>query len=136
MIRRSVSANDFWFFTIATILLYVCQLLVWLVPFRWYIFLFRDSRNSHRSVPEKDRIHIVRKALARGVHYLPWRAKCLVQALAGKFLLRIMHMPGTIFLGVAKGEEGLKAHAWLVSGDHFISGKQGYKKFTVVKTIS
>ena len=79
---------------------------------------------------------IVRKALLRGLHYLPWKGKCLIQALAAKILLKMVHLPGIIFLGVAKDEDQLKAHAWLKSGNQFICGQDGHKKYTIVQEIS
>ena len=68
--------------------------------------------------------------------YLPWKAKCLAQALAGKLLLRKFGLPGTIYLGIKKDSGKLEAHAWLICGSQFISGKEGHKKFTVVQEIS
>lgn len=58
---------------------------------------------------------------------------CLVQALAGKFMLKRRGIPSTIYLGLAKEEDGgLKAHAWLRAGERILTGGQGRGRFTVV----
>ncbi|MCX6307169.1 MAG: lasso peptide biosynthesis B2 protein [Bacteroidetes bacterium] len=135
MVQKKIGAADIWYFLVATVFLYLCQLLVLFVPFRWYIPLFTDKSNRTYRKITVERILIVRKALLRGLHYLPWNGKCLVQALTGKLLLKILHLPGTIYLGVAREGGRLKAHAWLKSGNQFICGKDGNKKHTVVQEI-
>ncbi len=41
--------------------------------------------------------------------------------------------PSTLHLGVRKTEQGeLAAHAWLLVGGTFVTGRMGHKQFTVV----
>ena len=133
---KKIGFQDVAYFLLATIFLYFCQLLIIFIPFRIYspIFLEKPSKQYLETTDEK--ILVVRKALLRGLKYLPWKGKCLVQALTGKLLLRKLRLPGTIYLGIKKDNGKLEAHAWLIAANQFISGKEGYKKFTVVQTIS
>lgn len=136
MTRKTIGLSDIWYFIAASVLLYACQILVLCIPFRWYIPMFKDhGKNSHEKITVAKTL-IVRKALLRGLHYLPWKGKCLVQALAAKILVKMVHLPGTIYLGIAKEENRLKAHAWLKSGNQFICGQEGHKQYTIVQEIS
>lgn len=42
----------------------------------------------------------------------------------------------TIYFGVAKEEEKLKAHAWVRSGATIVCGKRGMNQFKVVGTFT
>jgi hypothetical protein len=55
----------------------------------------------------------------------PWESKCFVQALTGFMLLRLFHIPSTIYFGVRKQpDDSLVAHAWLRAGDQVITGDE------------
>ena len=136
MTRKRITLSEFGHFLLATLFLWFCQILVVMVPMRVYLPMFSDSVKRVYQKTTFDRVLTVRKALLRGLHYLPWNAKCLVQALAGKLLLRYFRLPGTIFFGVLKEDGKLKAHAWLKAGNQIVAGKEGHRKFTVVREIS
>ncbi len=54
---------------------------------------------------------------------VPWRADCLVQALAGQRLLLRRHVASEIVIGTTKGGAGaFEAHAWLLYEDTVILG--------------
>lgn len=54
---------------------------------------------------------------------LPWRADCLVQALAGQRMLLKRGIAGEIAVGTAKHPDGtFEAHAWLTYGSEVILG--------------
>ncbi len=54
---------------------------------------------------------------------LPWRADCLVQALAAQDWLRAKGIATCIVIGVDKPSEGgFGAHAWLKHGDDIVIG--------------
>ena len=136
MTRKTIGLSDIWYFIAAYALLCAYQFLVLFIPFRWYIRLFKDHGKNNDEKITAAKTLIVRKALLRGLHYLPWKGKCLVQALTAKTLLKMVHLPGTIYLGIAKEDNLLKAHAWLKSGNQFICGQDGYRKYTIVQEIS
>jgi hypothetical protein len=71
--------------------------------------------------------------------YFPWDAKCLAQAVAGKWMLRRRGLPSTLYLGVERvheGEKWLEAHAWLRSGTDFVTGERHYERFHVLAAFS
>lgn len=69
-----------------------------------------------------DRIaYVVPRIAAR----LPWRADCLVQALAAKRWLESRGISSRIYLGVNENQfDGIEfeAHAWLSAGGHIVTG--------------
>ena len=64
-------------------------------------------------------------AIPRAGARVPWRADCLVQALAAQHWLRRHRVLTTLFIGVRKSTTSdLEAHAWLMAGDRVITGGQ------------
>lgn len=54
---------------------------------------------------------------------LPWRADCLVQALAAKRWLERLGVATSIHIGVHKDRRvEFEAHAWLTAGDRVVTG--------------
>jgi hypothetical protein len=54
---------------------------------------------------------------------VPWRADCLVQALAGQQMLRRRGIASEIVVGIAKHPDGtFESHAWLTRGGDIILG--------------
>lgn len=77
------------------------------------------------------------QAIRRADLAIPWKSKCLTEAIATKRLLERYNIKSTLFLGVAKDEQQkLIAHAWLRRGKRIISGERGYEKFTVVEKFA
>ena len=61
--------------------------------------------------------------LAAAARHVPWPAPCLVQALAGAWMLRRRQMAYEIILAVRRGSsESLSAHAWLIMGEGIVTG--------------
>jgi hypothetical protein len=80
-------------------------------------------------------VQAVGRAVDRASRHVPWEAKCLVQAMAGKKMLKRRGVESTLYLGLAKkAEAGLQAHAWLRCGDKILLGG-GLKGFAVVSTF-
>lgn len=65
--------------------------------------------------------------------YTPWESKCLVQAMTAQKLLRKYNIKSTLYLGVRKSENELKAHAWLRCGEYFVTGGDGSRYKEVAK---
>ena len=62
-------------------------------------------------------------AIPRVAHRVPWRADCLVQALAGERWLRRRGIAAQIVIGVRKdGHAAIEAHAWLEAGGLIVTG--------------
>jgi hypothetical protein len=124
-------------FAEACLFLTAATVAVRLLPFRWYSrFLGEPSGSAGgRFSPECDPrslIPIIR-AMRRGCRYLPFECKCLVQALAARWMLAVRKMSSSAHLGVAKNATGaLKAHAWVKVGEFFVTGKEGVEEYSEI----
>lgn len=88
-----------------------------------------QSTTARRSPPvplTKDQARLVEQvafAIPRAAHRVPWRADCLVQALAGERWLRRRGIAAQVVIGVKKeGPGSLDAHAWLEAGGDVVTG--------------
>jgi Transglutaminase-like superfamily len=82
----------------------------------------RDARPeaTPRLARHCDSIAFIIPRMARRV---PWRADCLVQALAGQNWLRAAGIGSEIVVGTARSADGaFEAHAWLQHGETVILG--------------
>ena len=78
----------------------------------------------------------IKTAVARCRH-LMWARKCLVVSFAAKRMLGRQGIPATLYLGVAKDEKGkMIAHAWLRSGNIWVTGGRNRHRFTTVGFFS
>ncbi len=119
--------------------LFVSRILI-LLPFRWiapslgkYMHETPNEQHDHQRQLVRNLGYYIRLTS----WYLPWNCKCLVQALAVNRMLKKRGIQNTVYLGVAKDDEKeLIAHAWVRSGDVFITGFRGKNKFTVVSTFA
>jgi len=117
----------------------ISRLAILILPFRWIApflgtHMAQSDENAFRD--RKTAIFISRAILDMSCH-LPWECKCLVQAISGKMMLRRRQIPSTLYLGVAKKEDGdLNAHAWLRTGGINILGRGGLERFAVVSTFA
>jgi len=69
-------------------------------------------------------------AVPRVAERVPWRADCLVQALAAQRWLRRKGIPTTLHVGVHKKIPAeIEAHAWLMQGGTVVTGGD-IKRFT------
>ena len=69
------------------------------------------------------RVERVRVAIARASHRVPWRADCLVQAVAARHWLERLGVATSLRVGVPAGRrDEFEAHAWLMHGDKVITG--------------
>ena len=88
-----------------------------------------EARNGppQPSAPDRDPDALVDRvafAIPRAGRRVPWRADCLVQALAAQHWLRRRGIATTLFVGVRKDQEDFAAHAWLMAGDRMVTGGQ------------
>ena len=77
---------------------------------------------------------LVSNMIRKADQLTPWNNNCFPRALTGKFYLNMRGISSTIFFGVHKNQETniLKAHAWLKTGDEFITGQKDHEEYTVV----
>jgi hypothetical protein len=70
-----------------------------------------------------ERVQRVRLAIARASHRVPWRADCLMQAMAAQHWLRRHRIDTALSIGVAgKLGRSFEAHAWLTHADTVVTG--------------
>jgi hypothetical protein len=109
-----------------------------LLPFRWLIPLL--GRQQYET-PTADTpsclptLRAVARAIAAASRHAPWENACLVQAVTAKLMLKRRGIPSTLYLGVAREDDRLTAHAWLRSGSVVLTGDAGRQRFTVISTF-
>ena len=69
-------------------------------------------------------------ALRAANRVLPWHSRCLIEAAAGRRMLRRRGLPARVTVGMANDPvKGLHGHAWLHSGECWITGREGSREF-------
>ncbi|MCP4577978.1 MAG: lasso peptide biosynthesis B2 protein [Deltaproteobacteria bacterium] len=118
----------------------ISRIAILILPFRWIApFLGRHMASSEEDERSGDRqaVATVSRAVRTMSRHLPWECKCLVQAISGKMMLRRRQVSSTLYLGVAKKDDGdLIAHAWLRAGEIILLGGDGLERFGVVSTFA
>lgn len=131
---------DRFLFVEAFLRLGIARFFVAAVPLRrWSHRLGTHMRESAREANETNigLLGRVRWAILAASRRAPWRCKCLEQGIAAKRMLRARGVANTLYLGVARGRDAaVDAHAWLRSGDVFVTGGDGSHRFTVVSTFA
>jgi hypothetical protein len=135
---RNINRLELLLFVEAWILLWRNWLLIHLIPFRFYSRLLGNSvlpekANKIKSYNSDEKcVRLIAHAIHRGVKWVPVEQRCLSQALAACSMLRKRKIPFYSFLGVEKQENKMAAHAWIISGNEFVTGRSGHEKFTIV----
>ena len=125
--------------------LLLAWLLVRFVPARhWFRFLdtapepgtppHREAGAVNRRTPDARVPRKVGRALGKVVRHLPFRARCLPQAMAAQWILRRRGVPSKLFFGVRRSTEeqgSLEFHAWLTAGGECVVGGHEVESFTV-----
>jgi hypothetical protein len=108
--------------------------LLWVLPYRAVVRLVRGTAIPPRRRPPSPPATAERIArdVARVARVVP-RATCLVQALAGEWLIVRAGIPVALQFGVVLGERGLEAHAWLECGDRVILGAEEAARFSPMR---
>lgn len=132
--------SDKAFYLEATFWLGISRLAILIVPFRWiapFLGVHMASVDENDENGSSETVISVSRAILTMNDHLPWESKCLAQAISSKMMLRRRQIPSTLYLGVAKKEDGdLNAHAWLRTGDTIILGGGGLERFAVVSTFA
>jgi len=64
----------------------------------------------------------IARSVYRCSRYQPGNPMCLAKALTTAALMNIYDLPCKINIGVAKGEKGIDAHAWVISQGAIVVG--------------
>lgn len=86
---------------------------------------------AHAQPGDAELVSRVAYILPRVAEYMPWRADCLVQAMAAQRWLDTKGIATSILIGVDKPAGQFDAHAWLQHGDRVVTGGQ-VARFTVL----
>jgi hypothetical protein len=128
------------------------RLVMLVLPFRKYVSLLgvpvkeKDLKDLNPVLQSKDALlQQIGTAVRRASRNVPWRTRCYVEAIAAKRMLKRRSIPCTIYLGLKKETdidnekplENMAAHAWIISDDFIVTGKQGVKlkEYTVVSSF-
>ncbi|MBF0406246.1 MAG: lasso peptide biosynthesis B2 protein [Candidatus Riflebacteria bacterium] len=126
----------------AFLLLAFARLGVLFLPFKWFAFFLgaKSGHSAHNlSSYQFDVARKIGRMTRTAARYTPWESVCLPQAVAAKIMLRRRRIPGTLYLGLAKGKYGesaMEAHAWLRCGEAVLTGAPGHQRYTVVAMFS
>ena len=97
-------------------------------------FLFKISMEDKLLFLSEYRIcNKVRWIVTTISKYTLWESLCLVQALTVQKMLKKRNISTTIYLGVNKLNNEMKAHAWIRCGKMYITGGNGAGYATVAK---
>ena len=115
----------------AWLLIWVCRVALWSVPFPRVLQFAERCSNSFRSQsllsPEA-----VKRGMARALPF-SWRATCLTQGLAAWIMFTRRGTPCRLKIGVAaSASDTLAAHAWLECGGAIVVGDIGIDRYKVL----
>lgn len=76
---------------------------------------------------------LVSRVVNNSANNTPWESKCLVRALTAQRLLKKKGIPSTLYFGVGKKQDSMVAHAWLRTGEIYVTGGNGEEYAMVAK---
>lgn len=113
--------------------------LIALVPLR----LWAGSLGNLGSFPQSDnepspeqfcQARLVSRSVRATACLVPFRAACLPQAMAARWMMARRGIPSRIVLGLhAADENDREFHAWVMCGDQCVLGGGGLEKFSTFK---
>ncbi len=120
----------------AFLFLGVCRLLIIVLPFKTIVRLLKLKEGEASATSETLPLFLsmVSWAIAAAASRTPWGSVCLGQGLAGMIMLKRRSMRATLYLGVAKDNDGMAAHAWLRCGDFIVTGASGHERYAVISS--
>ncbi|MEM7188660.1 MAG: lasso peptide biosynthesis B2 protein [Pseudomonadota bacterium] len=136
--RRKLAIEAAWFLTLARI--------DTLTPAPRYLAKLgtpaKDATDPGLTTQQLDQAAEIGQVIEKVADFLPFRALCLQQVLAGRRMLRRRGIPATIHLGLSMGSTDLQqfddrsAHAWMTAGGKVINGDGALEKFAVLQCYS
>jgi hypothetical protein len=79
----------------------------------------------------------VKSTITRLAKMVPWKSKCLDQALAAQKMLFRLGLPSTLYIGMKRSSEGQwKAHAWVRCGSSWVIGYRPQEQYTVLGSFA
>jgi hypothetical protein len=140
--RRRHSWPERWLFLQAATSLLLARVALRAVPFRALVRVLGMSAGRSLVVDSpspRERAASIGWAIRAAERRLPGQSTCLSQALAAAALLRLRGMPGTLSLGVGKGDgsgQAMLAHAWMQYGDLVLTGERERAQYAELTTFA
>ena len=104
----------------AVVMLFLSKIIVYF-PFKHYIKLLKPS-NIAEEEANPMLLNKISTSLRRANKLVFWENVCLVKSVAARFMLKRRRIPSVLVLGLQmKDGKKLKAHAWIKSGDYYIT---------------
>lgn len=114
----------------------VWKILILCLPFRrWsrWSGRFQSETLKENRLRELRVLRSISRSIQISSQLIPWRSKCLDQALAAQDMLARRKLPSTVYYGMVKDDTGKwLAHAWVRCGDQWVIGHHPQKQYTVV----
>lgn len=109
----------------AAVFLYSTKLLLLLLPVKTVLKITLSTENSEKQYGP-DQLKEIRLALLNADRLSLWKNRCLVQSIAGRWMLQRRGIGSRLSLGVdLDKDKKLIAHAWLKAGDFEMVEKRG-----------
>lgn len=128
---RNLSWAERRLLVVATLLLALTEVGLRLFGFQGYRWWLSRWVRGERLMGQQDleQASTVARMVAIGARHGPLRASCLRQALVLWFLLARRGVPARLRIGATRGDDGLRAHAWVELGERvLIGGDQGVRE--------
>jgi hypothetical protein len=130
---KHYSLREYLDFVEAFVFLHITKMIILFLPFRWIASRLGQSQyETERVMLERSWWLDVEVAILRASKFCIHESKCYDQALTGKLMLSRRGVASTLYFGLAKDGQALKAHAWLRAGDRVITGRTGIETFTPI----
>lgn len=137
MARMIHHLKYFLFCKFAEFLLLINKTLVKIVPFKKLITFYANTSYPEQcSEIQMRKAKLIHNAINRYDKILFWKPVCFEKSLTAIVLARFFHLPGTVYFGIMKTNQGeMVAHAWSQIGSYWITGYENKDEFTVVYTM-
>jgi hypothetical protein len=112
---------------------------LWLLPFQTLLQRLNQVSRKAAQFPSPSPLSIasIQWSVNTISRYFAPGSRCLARALTVKVLLDWQNQPNDLRIGVAKGEAGLEAHAWVeVQGQIVIGYLSDLTRYTLLPTIT
>ncbi len=125
-------------FVLIFLLLGVMRVVIVLIPFRYYVKILLNPKPSQNKFTLTIQKFGYARAIGRltmlAAKFTPWEAKCLVQGLTVRFLLRMWRIPSIFYIGVGTDETQLfVAHAWInCNNTTIVGGDDSFNQFKII----
>ncbi len=121
----------------AWVMLGLARLLLKVIPFVRLAPWLGRAVELDTDIPSLDqrqhqRARLIGRTIQFAARHTPWLSTCFTQVVAARCLLRLYRVPYVIFFGLARGSDGLQAHAWITAGEVKVTGGIGFDRFVVV----